>query len=145
VFWLRVLFALDVIGAGVPGVLLLVQSAAAIDWFFAGGAAPGPVTAMLGCVWLGMGVLAIAGIVRPVALSPLLVLQLIYKTCWLAFVAAPAFSRGEAFSPVVAGVFLAWTIAVAITVPWRSLFAKDCGCFGALGVNHGVDSRSPTS
>jgi hypothetical protein len=144
-FWLRVLFALDVIGAGAPGVLLLVQSAAAIDWFFAGGAAPGPATSMLGCLWLAMGALAVAGLFRPVALSPLFVLQLIYKGCWLAFVAAPALSRGEAFSPIVAGVFLAWTVAVAITVPWRALFARDFDASEAIGVSHRVLPRKPAS
>src|SRR5688572_1827114 len=75
---LRILFALDVIGAGVPGFLLLFSSSKALDWLFASRMEPGPATAMLGCVWLSMGVLAIAGLFRPVMLSPLLLLQLLY-------------------------------------------------------------------
>ena len=124
-FWLRVLFALDVIGAGVPGVLLLLHSRPAIEWLFAGQAAPGAATAMLGCIWLSMGLLALAGLFRPVTCSPLLLLQLLYKATWLAFVAAPFAAQGEAVPLAVAAVFLGWTIAVAFALPWRELLASD--------------------
>jgi len=122
---LRVLFALDVIGAGVPGLLLLVSSEKAIAWLLADRIAAGSVTALLGCVWLSMGLLAIAGMFRPVTLSPLLLLQLLYKGIWLGTVGATTYWNGGSPPPIMTAVFLAWVIAVAATLPWRFLFANE--------------------
>ncbi|HEX6985574.1 MAG TPA: hypothetical protein VF170_09365, partial [Planctomycetaceae bacterium] len=71
-FWLRVLFGLDVIGAGGPGVLLLAAPETASRWLFAGGLTPDAGTAVLGCVWAALGLLSIAGLFRPVTFSPVL-------------------------------------------------------------------------
>lgn len=145
VFWLRVLFALDVIGAGAPGAWLLFSSSTAVDWLFGGHGEPDTAISMLGCIWLGMGVLAVAGLLRPVTMSPLLLVQLLYKGFWLALVAAPSLARGEAVSFVIAGVFLAWAVAVAIALPWRRLFANEVALRNGLGSRDSARSRSASS
>ncbi len=139
---LRILFALDVIGAGVPGLLLLFSSSNALEWLFASRMEPGPATAMLGCVWLSMGVLAIAGLFRPVTFSPLLLLQLLYKAIWLGCFGLPTLWNGEMPPVIATAVFLTWVVAVAATLPWRILFANEIPSATLLTARHAVQHGS---
>ncbi len=123
-FWLRVLFFLDVFGAGVPGVLLLVSPNTAGEWLFAGQLNSGSATEVLGCVWLALGVAAIAGVYRPFTFSPLLLVQLAYKAIWLTAVALPAAWAGLTIPPALTAIVAGWVIAVGVALPWRDLFGR---------------------
>jgi hypothetical protein len=124
-FWLRVLFALDVIGAGGPGVLMLAAPEAANRLLFAGGLTPDAGTRVLGCVWVSLGVLAVAGLFRPVTFGPVLLVQFGYKLIWLGVVGIPALVAGGAVPWVLAGIFAGWVAAVGVAAPWGALFGRE--------------------
>ncbi len=120
--WLRVLFALDVVGAGAPGVLMLVSPDDAADLLFGGGLAAGPATAVLGCIWIALGLLSLAGVARPVTFSPVLLVQFVYKLVWLCAVGIPAALAGDGLPPVLTAIFAGWVVAVGLAAPWGTLF-----------------------
>lgn len=62
---------------------------------------------LVGSLWLSILAASCAGLVWPRSLAPLLVLQVIYKSVWLAAFVAPAVARGGlAAAPMgVAGCF----------------------------------------
>lgn len=121
VFWLRILFALDVIGAGVPGLLILAAPQVLSGWFFAESSAGGPDGKLLGCVWLALSACALQGVFRPLTFSPLLLMQLVYKSIWLLAIALPAALSGQSVSLVPVIVFTAWVVAVGAALPWRTI------------------------
>lgn len=123
--WLRVLFALDILGAGGPGVLMLAAPDKAGDLLFGGDLTPDAATRVLGCVWIALGLLAVAGMLRPVTFSPVLLLQFGYKLVWLSVVALPAAVAGEPVPPVLAIVSAGWVVAVGIAVPWGDLLRPE--------------------
>jgi hypothetical protein len=120
-FWLRVLFALDIVGAGVPGSLLLVSPHVIGEWLFGGDLSPDAATSVLGSIWIALGLLSIAGLAWPVAFSPILLVQLTYKLTWLLAVALPTVATGRPVPLLAAVVSAIWVIAVAAAVPWRLL------------------------
>lgn len=124
-FWLRVLFALDVIGAGGPGVLMLVAPEVANRLLFAGELTPDAATRVLGCVWVSLGLLSIAGLFRPVTFSPVLLVQFGYKLVWLVVVGFPTLMTGEPVPWVLAGIFAGWVAAVGVATPWSALFGRE--------------------
>ena len=125
--WLRVLFALDFVGAGGPGVLMLAAPDKAGDLLFGGNLSPDAATRVLGCVWIALGLLSVAGLMRPVRFSPVLLVQFAYKLVWLIAIGLPTIAAGGSVPPVLAAIFVMWVLAVGIAAPWRVLFAPDAG------------------
>lgn len=121
-FWLRVLFAFDILGAGGCGLLVLAAPDLARRWLFAESFTPDASGNVLGCIWIALGLLSIAGLVRPVTFSPVLLVQFAYKLTWLLAIALPSAVAGGAVPSVLALIFGGWVIAVGVTVPWRHLF-----------------------
>jgi hypothetical protein len=119
--WLRTLFLLDVFGAGVPGVLLLVSPRIAGEWLFGTPIARDDISNLLGSVWLGLGIAALGGVFRPLTFSPLLLMQMIYKSIWLCAVAVPALWSSRGGSPLLTVVFAGWVVVVGLALPWRNL------------------------
>lgn len=79
-----------------------------------------PDNAMAWSVWAAFATLAGVGILRPLKMLPILLLEAFYKILWLLLVAYPLWSRGTlAGSPVE---YQAWVFAGAIivlaVVPW---------------------------
>lgn len=123
-FWLRVLFALNAIGAGGCGLLVLAAPERAAEWLFEGNFTPDASSRVLGCIWVALGLVSIAGLLRPVTFCPVLVIQFVYKLTWLLAIATPAFAKGEAIPPALAIIFGGWVIAVGATVPWGYLLSR---------------------
>ena len=67
---LRVLYALNVVGAGGLGVLLLAAPEAAADLLYGGGPTAGGSRTVLACVWISLGLLSVLGLRSPLRLSP---------------------------------------------------------------------------
>jgi len=130
-FWLRVLFALDIVGAGGPGVLMLAAPDKAADLLFAGDLAADAGTQVLGCIWVALGLLSIAGLLRPLTFSPVLLVQFAYKLIWLLAIGLPAAATGDRVSPVLTAIFAGWVAAVGFAAPWRVLFGTKVGTFEA--------------
>jgi hypothetical protein len=84
-----------------------------------------PVDAVQWCVWAGFATLAGLGILRPVKMLPIVLLEIFYKLLWLALVAYPLWSTGRlAGSPAEATtVAFLWVILPIVAVPWGYVFA----------------------
>jgi hypothetical protein len=84
-----------------------------------------PVNAVAWCVWTAFATLAGLGIVRPVKMLPILLLEIFYKVMWLILVAYPLWSTGKLAGSPAEGItsgFL-WVILPIVAVPWGYVFA----------------------
>lgn len=80
-----------------------------------------PMDAMAWSVWTAFATLAGLGIIRPVKMLPILLLEIFYKVMWLLIVAYPLWLKGELAGSAAedtAAVFL-WVALPIVAVPWR--------------------------
>jgi hypothetical protein len=85
-----------------------------------------PINAMAWCVWTAFATLAGLGIIRPLKMLPILLLEIFYKVLWLIIVAYPLWSKGALQgSPAedITSAFL-WVILPIIAVPWGYVFVN---------------------
>jgi hypothetical protein len=85
-----------------------------------------PTNAVAWCVWTGFATLAGIGIIRPVTMLPIVLLEVFYKVLWLVIVAYPLWSKGTlAGSPAeeITSQFL-WVILPIVAVPWGYVLAN---------------------
>jgi hypothetical protein len=83
-----------------------------------------PTSAIAWCVWTAFATLAGLGIIRPLKMLPILLLEIFYKVLWLFVVAYPLWSTGKLKgSPAEAttSAFL-WVILPIVAVPWGYVF-----------------------
>ncbi len=84
-----------------------------------------PMDAVAWCVWTAFATLAGLGILRPVKMLPIVLLEVFYKVLWLGLVAYPLWRQGTlAGSPAegTTSAFL-WVILPIAAVPWGYAFA----------------------
>lgn len=124
--WMRVMYGVAVLGAGVVGLVVLLAPRAAERYVFAGSAAVTPYLRILGALWLALGAVAALGLSDPLTFSPVLLVQLAYKSLWLLAVAVPALLAGnrEAGLVYMSGLFTAWVAALLFAVPFGYLFGR---------------------
>lgn len=79
---------------------------------------------LVGALWVGILALSILGLFYPLRYSPVLLLQIIYKSVWLIVYVAPRLLRGESKSiPLgITGTFVAIVIVWPFIMPWSYLF-----------------------
>jgi hypothetical protein len=85
-----------------------------------------PRDAMAWCVWAAFATLAGLGILRPLKMLPILLLEIFYKVLWLIVVAYPLWSTDKlAGSPAegTTSAFL-WVILPIVVVPWGYVFVN---------------------
>jgi hypothetical protein len=111
---LRACYALNLVGAAVPGAVLLAAPQLAPD--VAGADAAPEVARLVGALWFSLGALSVAGLVRPRAYRALLGVQVAYKTLYVATVGLPGIAAGTA-SPTVVGLTAGFA---AIVVGWSA-------------------------
>ena len=83
-----------------------------------------PTDAVMWCIWTAFATLAGLGILRPVKMLPIVLLEIFYKVLWLILVAYPLWSNGMlAGSPAeaITTPFL-WVILPIVAVPWGFVF-----------------------
>src|SRR5271170_3936323 len=83
-----------------------------------------PMDAVAWCLWTAFATLAGLGIIRPLKMLPIVLLEIFYKVMWLIIVAYPLWSKGTlAGSPAEAttSAFL-WVILPIVAVPWGYAF-----------------------
>ncbi len=80
---------------------------------------------LVGALWTGILVLSLLGLRSPLVWSPVLVLQVIYKSLWLGAYALPRVVRGDPRSvpPGIAGSFAVIVLVWPWIIPWRHLLA----------------------
>ncbi|MGO9274359.1 MAG: hypothetical protein ACLQOO_29685 [Terriglobia bacterium] len=85
-----------------------------------------PTNAVAWCVWTAFATLAGIGIMRPLKMLPILLLEIFYKVLWLILVAYPLWANGTlAGSPAegITSVFL-WVLLPIVAVPWGYAFVN---------------------
>jgi hypothetical protein len=85
-----------------------------------------PTSAVVWSVWTAFATLAGVGIIRPLKMLPILLLEIFYKVLWLIIVAYPLWSKGTlAGSPAenITSSFL-WVILPIVAVPWGYVFVN---------------------
>jgi len=85
-----------------------------------------PQDAMVWCVWSAFATLAGIGIVRPLRMLPILLLEIFYKVLWLIIVAYPLWSKGKLVDSPAEGMTSAflWVLLPVVAVPWTYVFAN---------------------
>ncbi|MCH2197992.1 MAG: hypothetical protein MK081_04370 [Flavobacteriales bacterium] len=78
---------------------------------------------LVGALWIAIALVSIAGAIRPVTFSTVLVIQLIYKGLWLILVALPAFNTKYPYPRALAIFFAIWVFVLPFIIPWKTLFA----------------------
>jgi hypothetical protein len=83
-----------------------------------------PYEAVAWCVWTAFATLAALGMIRPLKMLPIVLLEIFYKVLWLSLVAYPLWTRGALWgSPAesVAIPFL-WVVLPIVAMPWGYAF-----------------------
>lgn len=119
---LRVMYGVNVVGAGIPGLVTVVAPGWAADALFGAAAPPDPMSLrMLGAVWLAVGALSLQGLRHPLRFSAIFPVEAVYKAVWLA-TAAPALLRGDGPQVVpMALLFALWVAADVAVTPYGYL------------------------
>jgi len=85
-----------------------------------------PKDAMVWCVWSAFATLAVLGIIRPLKMLPIVLLEIFYKVLWLLIVAYPLWAQDKlADSPAesMTSAFL-WVLLPIVAVPWGFVFVN---------------------
>ena len=85
-----------------------------------------PTDAVVWCVWTAFATLAGLGIIRPLNMLPILLLEIFYKVLWLIIVAYPLWSAGKLQGSPAEGIAAAflWVILPIVAVPWGYVFVN---------------------
>jgi CHASE2 domain-containing sensor protein len=114
---LRLAYGANLVGAGVPGAVLLAVPQTGTELLFGVPADPFVAT-VLGSVWLAVGATSVLGLRDPRRYAGLLVLQVVYKTLWIVAGAARLLATGTAppatvpFAAFFAVIVVAWVLAL---------------------------------
>jgi len=126
--WLRFMYLYTIVGAGGFGLGIVAAPdtvRAALRW--AGGE---PVAlSITGSVYLAFALLSVLGLRDPLKFAPVLLLQLCYKSIWLAAIVLPMLFGGRlpTYALITAAIFATYVIGDAIAVPFGYLLARASG------------------
>ena len=83
-----------------------------------------PDDAVAWSVWAAFSVLSVIGIVRPLKMLPLVLLEIFYKVLWLILVAYPLWSTNQLIgSPAEPRTYtFSWVILPILAMPWKYAF-----------------------
>lgn len=116
------IYAANIIVAGWVGIACLFFPKTAMRTVFTSNLAVNESVQITGALWLTVAILSVAGLWRPVWMSPLLLFQLIYKGMWLLVVALPALLNHHDFPKGIAVFFAIWVLLIPFAIPWKSIF-----------------------
>lgn len=77
---------------------------------------------LVGCLWLSIALLSFGGLYKPMEFSPVLMVQLIYKSAWLLMVALPAIQNQQPYPAYMTIFFLVWVLFLPFVIPWKYFF-----------------------
>jgi hypothetical protein len=84
-----------------------------------------PTDAVVWCLWTAFATLAGIGIMHPVRMIPIVLLEIFYKVLWLILVAYPLWVKGALWGSPTEAIALAflWVPLPIVAVPWGYVFA----------------------
>ena len=83
-----------------------------------------PQDGMAWCIWASYSVLAILGIIHPLKMLPVVMLEIFYKVLWLILVAYPLWKSNQLVGSSAEGMtnsFL-WVLLPIVAMPWKYFF-----------------------
>ncbi len=116
------MFAANVLGAGVPGLLVTFFPAFTQRYLFDGVTQDGLVFGVTGSVWFAIGLISVRGLRNPVQFAGVFLVQIVYKTVWITLVGLPAVAAGDERASFFFVFFALITLGFAFAVPWQQLF-----------------------
>ena len=120
---LQILYVAAILGAGVVGLITVFAPRIAGENIFFGATEVGPFVQILGALWIALGAVAVVGLLEPQRVVAVPLIQLIYKTVWLAMVGYPALMAGDRSTGIkfFVGLFSVWVVAIILLMPLNSL------------------------
>ncbi|MEM8859026.1 MAG: hypothetical protein AAGD96_11940 [Chloroflexota bacterium] len=91
---LRIMYAINLLGGGVPGAVMILAPTWALSNMFAGTQDPA-IFGMTGSIWFAIGIVSILGLFQPNQMKSVIILQMIYKLIWVGAVAIPLILDGN--------------------------------------------------
>lgn len=119
---LKIVYILNIIVAGWISITSLFFPKMALSSVFENSYSYSEHIRLVGALWLGITILSIFGLWKPLQFSSVLVLQLIYKGSWLFVVALPALMNNQPYPKAMAVFFVIWVLALPFVIPWKYLF-----------------------
>lgn len=115
---IKLVYTANIILAGYIGITSLFFPKFSAVIIFQNSYPTSDIIRLVGCLWLAIAVVSMLGLWRPLIFSPVLLLQLIYKGCWLLIVAIPAIKNNQAYPSGMATFFLVWVLVLPFVIPW---------------------------
>ena len=83
-----------------------------------------PTDAMVWCIWASYSVFAILGIIHPLKMLPIVMLEIFYKVLWLIVVAYPLWASKQLIGSSAEGMTNAflWVLLPIVAMPWKYFF-----------------------
>ncbi|WP_422104753.1 hypothetical protein [Winogradskyella sp.] len=121
---LKIVYIANIIVAGWIGITSLFYPKTAASSIFENVYSNSEFIRLIGALWLSIAILSGFGLFRPQSFSPVLVLQLVYKSAWLLVVALPAIINQTPYPKGMAGFFVIWVVVLPFVIPWNYLFSN---------------------
>lgn len=128
--WIHMMYAANIVGAGIPGFLVTFFPRFAERFMFGAVAQDGLLFGVTGSVWLAIGLLSALGLRYPVKLVSIFVVQIVYKVIWILAVGIPITLQGDPRAFPFVAFFALVAAGFAYAVPFRYLFSAVSGHVG---------------
>lgn len=123
--FLRIVYVLNIIVAGQIAITSIFNPKSAAVSIFQNAYPATETIRLVGCLWLGIAILSVLGLWKPVTFSPVLLLQFIYKGTWLLAVGIPAIVNDQPYPKGMALFFMIWVVVLPFAIPWSEWVAGD--------------------
>lgn len=121
---LRGLYLAAVLGMGGAGLLTMFTPKLAARRIFYDAVEVNVYLRLLGAFQLGLGLMALIGLARPVAMASILLVQLSAMALWIAAGAVPAILTGKRETALLfmTIIFTVWSLAILFLFPFTAVF-----------------------
>ncbi|MBN1572371.1 MAG: hypothetical protein JW984_04150 [Deltaproteobacteria bacterium] len=124
--WIKFMYIYTILGAGGSGLGMLFAPELMKSLFKFPPQDP-VVFGIVGSVYVAFGVLSILGLRSPLKFTPILLLQLCYKSIWMICVILPLLFAGkvEMYAVMLTVFFITYIIGDLIAIPFTYVFKKE--------------------
>jgi hypothetical protein len=128
--WLSGMYVYTAVGAGLLGVAVLLAPNLVVAYLHMPIQDP-VVFGIVGSAYVAFALASVLGLRFPLHFIPILILQLIYKSVWLAAVFLPMLISGRppAYAWLFAAIFVSYVVGDCIAIPFRHLLSQPSMAF----------------
>jgi hypothetical protein len=120
---IKVIYIANIIVAGSISITCLFFPKSAVISIFSRAYEKSELIRLVGALWFSIFFISILGLWEPITFSPILIVQLIYKSLWLFVVAIPAILHKKIYPKEMASFFLIWILILPFVIPWKALLS----------------------